>query len=107
MELAFRTVQLRAICEDADRAARRYSESTCRHLRARLSDLRAASSVAEVIAGRPRIGVPDEASMTIDLGDAARLVLCSNHPVQPRTSEGDLDWTKVRRLQVVDISEES
>ncbi len=54
MELAFETKSLREICESPIRAKRALGESVAEMLKRRLADLRAATCIGDLIAGRPQ-----------------------------------------------------
>jgi hypothetical protein len=70
-------------------------------LRERLADLRAATNISELIAGRPReIEGRRFSYFAVDLANSYRIVLCANHNKVPLLKTGGIDWAKVRRLKV-------
>lgn len=102
MELAFESRELRDTCEDDAEARRQFGDSVAEMLRHRLADLDAATSPKDLLAGRPRAGTEAE-TMVIDLGEGHRLVFAANHPNNPTTPDGELDWARVRRVRVLRI----
>lgn len=105
MELAFRTRRLRAICEDAEVANRELGPSVAHALIRRLADLRAADSVDDLLVGSPTRQEKPHPTLSMDLGGGT-LVCRVNHPNPPLTSDGTLDWARVRRLLVIDVVKE-
>lgn len=104
MELAFQTRELRAISEDPDAFADALQEVVRSNLRSRLADLRAATSIADLIAGRPRLSSESPPRLILDLGGGVELACHANHPSPPVDADGRLDWSRVHRLKVVSIS---
>lgn len=106
MELAFRTRWLRDVCEDPRRAAAEYGDRTAGALQARLADLHAAGSASDLVAGAPRVGGPAQSRLVIQIANSQYLVLQCNH-VKSIDGDGPVDWSKVTRLQVVSIGEDT
>jgi hypothetical protein len=105
LELAFESMALRTICEKEVEAKRELGDTVAEFLKHLLSDLRAAKSVTDLVAGRPRIG-DDQSHMVVDLGESHRLVIKANHTYNPLTSSNDLDWGKVTRVKIMRIESE-
>ena len=104
MELAFESRELRSVCEQESTANEQLGTEIAKALRNRLADLRAATSIADLIVGNPRtIEAGAMACLCIDLGDGCQLVLRPNHPENPVTDSGSIDWPKVRRIKVTHI----
>lgn len=102
LELAFESMPLRTICEKEAQAKHELGDSVAEVLKHRLSDLVAAKSVKDLLAGRPRIG-DDRSHIVVDLGESHHLVFKANHPNNPLTSSNDLDWGKVTRVKILRI----
>ena len=102
MELAFESESLRTICENEARAAVELGPEVAAMLKRRLADLRAATSVADLVAGRPRV-LPDENGerLVIEFCEGYKIVLVGNHPKNPSDDAGGLDWPRIRRLRLV------
>ena len=76
-------------------------------LKHRVADLRAASSVLDLLAGAPRVlEMGTRSCLVIDLCDAYQMRLDSNHPRDARRSGDGLDWSHVRRLKIIAIDKE-
>ena len=72
-------------------------------LKRRLADIRAATSVEDLVAGRPRELAGSDPHMIVDLSDGYYIVFGANHPNNPMTESGDLDWTRVSRVKILRI----
>ena len=104
LELAFETKSLRMICESENQAKRKLGSNVAESLRRRLADLRAATSVRDLIAGRPReLDVADRQHMAVDLWDGHRIVFCANHSKNPVTETDELDWSRISRVKILRI----
>ena len=76
-------------------------------LKHRLADLRAAGSVSDLVAGRPRIlhrSNPEK--MVLDLCDGYHVVFVPNNIERPTTETGELDWQRVSRIRIIRIGRE-
>jgi len=99
MELAFATKILRSLCEEEDAAVEKFGTKAAAELRARIADLRAADSVADIVAGTPRF-FDDDPRMTVSLLGVLEIVLRPNHIKMPLRDDGRIDWSRVRRLKI-------
>ena len=73
-------------------------------LKRRLADLRAATSINDLIVGRPRtVDTGSDSFLEIDLTAERRIVLKANHPKNPLTCSGKLDWANVTRIKIIHI----
>jgi hypothetical protein len=99
MELAFATKALRSLCEEEGTAVEKFGTKVAAELRARIADLRAADSVADIVAGTPQF-FDDDPRMTISVLEALEIVLRPNHLSVPSDAEGRIDWSRVRRLKI-------
>jgi toxin HigB-1 len=93
---------LRTICEKEAQAKHELGDAVAEALKHRLSDLIAAKSVKDLVAGRPRLG-DDPSHMVVDLGENHRLVFKANHTNNPVTLSDDLDWGRVSRVKILRI----
>jgi plasmid maintenance system killer protein len=101
LQLAFANKALRQLCESEARAMRQFGPEVAAKLKGRLADLRAASHVRELVAGRPR-ELPGEL-FAVELCDGYCIVLSSNHNVTPARRDGSVKWDEVRRVQLLRI----
>jgi hypothetical protein len=102
--IAFATLPLRALCEDAAQADRKLGEAVAHTLRHRMADLCAATCPLDVPTGNPQLTGDEGERMAINLRDGFRLLLIPNHVKNPRDENGRVDWKKVRRVKIVEIS---
>jgi hypothetical protein len=106
LQLAFESKQLRTICEDEMQAKVELGETVAKTLKHRLADLCAATSVKDIVAGKPRLlPEPQANNMAIDLCDGRQLVFTANHVSNPTTQENNLDWNRVTRIKILRIEE--
>ncbi len=101
VEIAFATRQLRDICEKEASAVDAFGVAGVGALKRRLADLRAANSVEDLVAGRPtQLDGADAGQLSIPLTKNLRMVLSANHPHNPTTENGDINWAQVRRVKL-------
>jgi len=104
LELAFESKALRTICESEDHAKRELGPEVAEVLKHRLADLRAGTSIYDLVAGRPRLlDNGDHQRMVVDLCNGYRVVLEANHPNNPVTEADRLAWVKISRIKVLRI----
>lgn len=103
LELAFDTELLRTTGESETHAKRELGARVAETLKHRLADLRAATSVKDLVAGGPRELHGSGDLMAVDLCDGYRIVFCANHPNDPMTGTGGLDWARVSRIKIMRI----
>ena len=104
MELAFRTRKLRTLCLDHEEAVRTIGQAAADSLRTRVADLRAVTFLSELPAGRPDVLGGARPSLRFHLRDGWMLIARVSHEVIPRTPEGGLDMTRVRRALVEEVT---
>ncbi len=100
LEISFAEKSLRQLCENGALARRKLGIKVAEKLKHRLADLRAASSVKDLVVGRPR---EVEGIMSVDLCDDYRIILCANHNSVPLLDTGAVDWSKVNRVKILKI----
>ena len=107
MELAFESQELRSICEHEATAKDALGAEIAEALRHRLADLRVATSIADLIVGNAHtVEVGSIIYLVIDLCRRHQIVLEANHPENPLTDSGQLDWAKVSRIKVTYVGGE-
>jgi toxin HigB-1 len=106
MELAFETVGLRRVCESDTEARKCLPEGTVEELQARLADIRAATSVSDLVAGKPSLDARTPGRIRFGLDGGYELVCIGNHPKPPLTDGGLVDFSRMRRVRVVVIAQE-
>lgn len=104
LQLAFDSKPLRTICESERHAKLEFGDAVAEILKHRLADMWAATSVRDLVAGRPRVlGGAAPPQMVVDLHDRYRVVFTANHTKNPMTETGDLDWKRVTRIKILRI----
>lgn len=103
LELAFKTIRLRTICESESEAASALGPEVARALIHRLADLRAASSPLEIVAGHPRELEAEGQHMSLDLVGNYRMEFSANHPRGCSNISGMVDWSRVSRIKILQI----
>ena len=103
MELAFESQCIRTICENEARARIDLGLEVAEALKHRLADMRAATSIYDLVAGKPRLSGTQDQQLVVDLCDSHRVVLEANHPDNPTMETGRLDWARISRIKVLRI----
>lgn len=104
LELAFESRSLRTLCESEAHAKRELGEAVAEILKRRLADLRAATSVNDLLAGRPRVlDGTERHHMAVDLPDGYRIVFSANHSNNPVTDAGGPDWARISRIKILRV----
>lgn len=105
MELAFDTEELRDMCEHEATAIARLGTLAAEALKNRLSDIRAADFINDVVAGQPRSSVISGAEcFQFDLADHV-LTVTANHAPPRLDGNGLTDWARVRRVKVMSVEQ--
>jgi hypothetical protein len=105
MELAFESELLRLICESEAEARQLLPGSAAESLHARLADIRSAASAADLTAFAHSLDGQPPARIAFTLDGGYELVCVGNHPTPALTSGGIINFTRLRRLKVIAISE--
>jgi len=106
MDIAYSTEKLRKLCEVRAEAERRLGSNCARKLRTRLSDLDAAATVSDLLAGRPHPLKGDRwGQFAVDLAGGSRLVFEPNENPCPRLDDGAIDWHCVTHIRIVFIGD--
>jgi hypothetical protein len=98
----FASAELREICERIEVAQPRLGPAAARRLRARLSDLRAATVITEIKVGRPKIN--RQGRVVFHLSDEHRIVLVPAVKPFPRDTRKEIDWSAIDLFEIVEIS---
>jgi len=101
LELSFANKALRELCESSVKADRKLGVDVANELRRRVADLRAATSVLDLLIGAPRETREDQ--IALDVGPSFQLTFCANHNTVPKIESGSVDWSKVSRVKILSI----
>ncbi len=103
LEIAFADESLREFCTKKLAAESELGVVVAKRLRGRIADLRAADNVAELVTGNAR--THDNDCYIIDICGDWRLILKANHSSNPLRANKHIDWTRVTRIQIVQIGQ--
>jgi hypothetical protein len=104
VQLAFHSAWLRTICESERIAKDELGGAVAEVLKHRLADMAAATSVTDLVAGRPRVlGGTAKDQMAVDLCHSYVITFVANHTKNPITETGDMDWKRVSRIKILRI----
>jgi plasmid maintenance system killer protein len=101
LELSFANKALRQLCESSVKADRKLGVDLANELRRRVADLRAATSVQDLLIGVPRETQTDQISL--DVAPTFQITFCANHNTVPKLESGAIDWSKVSRVKILGI----
>lgn len=104
MIISFENKELRSICENESQAQTKLGLNVAMKLKNRLSDLSAANSVKDLIAGSP--SKIDDNLYRINLIENHFILFSSNHPNPPLTDTGEINWNEVSRIKILNIPNE-
>lgn len=108
MEIAFQTKSLRDLCERGDRISKQFGDRVGEAIKARLADLRAASTISDVVAGNPRVLTIDgKPVMSLDVHESCSLVFCPNHLRVPLLPDASVNWSAVSRIKILKIGSDN
>jgi hypothetical protein len=101
LQLSFARKSLRELCENSAKAGCKLGVNTANELRRRLADLRAATSVRDLLIGEPH-GIGED-QIALDVGAGFQITFCANHNTLPKVESGAIDWSKVDRVKILAI----
>jgi hypothetical protein len=103
IQLAFQNENLRKVCESTVSAKRKYGGLAGPSLHARLADLKAADSPADLVdLGFAEFDQTSNDRLVIFLDERYRVYAVANHKPLPGLP-GKLDWTQVTRIKILSI----
>jgi proteic killer suppression protein len=102
--LSFNSRKLRAICEYREKADEIYGEQVAHKLRDRIADLRAALNVYDLPFGKPiALNNGFKKHCQVKINTKYCLIFSSNHHQKPLDENGNIDWSKVKRIKILNI----
>ena len=104
MDLAFEDEQLRAICIKRGRAVAVLGPEVAHELNKRIADVRAAETALDLLVGTRFVDGGGYEALHVSLASGFELILVANHVQNPTTASGKMDWGKVVRVKVLEIS---
>lgn len=106
MDLYFANDELENDCNRFDRLVRKHNTQRAKLIRRRLDDLRAALNLnaLRTLPGRCHELKGDRAGqLSVDLDGPYRLIFRPMHNPIPMKTDGGLDWTNVRAIEVLGV----
>lgn len=92
------------MCANEEEASQKLNRAAGEALRRRISDIRAADSIADVLAGRPHPGMHNGVECYfIEIPPSFRLTVVPAHSKPRVKADGSVDWSLVRRVKVVSL----
>lgn len=106
MEIEFGTKNLQKSCETETLMKRKFGNELVNKIKLRLVDLRAASNVAELVAGRPHpLNYRRKGQFALHLTNMQRLVFVPVNDPIPRREDGEIEWAKVTKIRIIEIGD--
>ncbi|MBS0607138.1 MAG: killer suppression protein HigA [Verrucomicrobia bacterium] len=106
MEIFFSDDKLQELCENDKQMTKKLGKIRAQKLKRRIADLRAASSVSDLVAGRPHpLKYKLKDAYAIDLTDMIRLIFESANIPIPRNNDETVDWKNVTMVRIVSIED--
>jgi hypothetical protein len=94
------------MCEHEAVALEQLGQLAADALRNRLSDLHTADFIDEVLAGRRRhISIDGIDCVQFDLAERYTLTVSPNHVPPRNTPDGQIDWSRVRRIKIIRVEQ--
>lgn len=103
INLSFDTPRLRLICEVDAKARERLPAAAVAQLQARLADIRAAASIADLVVSRPILNPRPPGRVRFLLEGGYELVCVGSYAEPPTTEDGLVDFSRMRRLKVTHV----
>lgn len=106
MEISFHTQELLNLCVDVSLADETFGTGAAEALRNRLSDIRAADSVLELLAGRPApVLHKEQHCYRLEIAVGVWLIMVPNHNKPRLDASGLPDWGRIRRVRVLEVGD--
>lgn len=106
LELSFSHKKLRDLCYSEFLAKQTYGPELAQSLRKRIADLAAVHTASELfhLPGKPQELAGDrQGQMAIELNNGFRLYFKSGHLDERTDESGKTDWSRVRRIKLIDL----
>ena len=106
MDIQFKDQKLQKLCEQAALAKKSLGADCAKKLQARLSNLMAAQTVGELIAGNPHPLKGDRSGQfSLKLHGGKRLVFEPAEDPVPLDQDGAIAWSKVTQIRIIFIGD--
>jgi proteic killer suppression protein len=108
VEILFKTAKLEKLCNNHQKAIKKWGDRQARLLMRRLDDIRAAPSLEafRTLPGRCHELLGDRTGqLTLDLVHPDRLVFEAADNPAPQRPDGGLDWSRVRAVRILAVED--
>lgn len=103
MKISFLNPEIERLCKQSKLAACKLGSVSAKKLQRRLSELFAATVVAELVAGRPHPLQRDRAGQfSVDLQGGCRLIFKPTKQPPPIKADGSIDWAQIDEITIMD-----
>lgn len=104
MEIAFQTEEIRDICEHASVAEDILGSELANSLRARLADIRAATTMQDLMLFQSESPTQGRTpKMAIQVSKTCEIFLVSNHRSHNGKAADEIDFSEVKRVRIIEI----
>lgn len=109
MELSFKNSKLAKVLNSERELLRTYGPDNGRRIQRRLQNIADAGTLEE-LSKLPQTRVHElggnrDEQISVDVRHPYRLILISDHDETPRKPDGGLDWARITKVQVIEITD--
>lgn len=106
MKISFLDADIEGLCKQSKLATRKLGAESAKKLQRRLSELFAANTVAELVAGRPHPLLRDRRGhYAVDLHGGCRLVFKPTRKPPPARPNESIDWAQVDDITLIEAGD--
>lgn len=106
MKISFLDADIEALCKQSKLATRKLGAESAKKLQRRMSELFAANTAAELVAGRFHPLERDRAGQyAVDLHGGCRLIFKPTKQPPPARPDGSIDWAQVDEITIIEAGD--
>jgi len=108
MDIEFKTKKLAKACSSEAKMKKQWGGEMAKKLRQRLADLEAAATLEVMLKLPGRCHELRDnlvGHLALDLKQPYRLIFCPNHDPRPVKEDGGLDWSRVTKVLITDVTD--
>jgi proteic killer suppression protein len=106
MKISYLDADIEGLCKQSKLATRKLGAESAKKLQRRLSELFAASVVADLVVGRPHPLERDRTGQfSVDLHGGCRLVFKPTRQPPPAKPDGSIDWAQVDEITIIETGD--
>lgn len=106
MKISFLDADIEGLCKQSKLATRKLGAESAKKLQRRLSELFAANTVAELVAGRPHPLLRDRLGQyAVDLHGGCRLIFKPTRQPPPAKLDGSIGWAQVDEITLIEAGD--